>query len=81
MPLPLPAAIAPFQIPHGLSYAATQLLQLVLEAANDVKLALPAVSIAHQYFNIVERMGCADEGTQALIKAYEAQAGKEARAQ
>jgi 3-hydroxyisobutyrate dehydrogenase len=55
-------------------------LKLVLESANDVKLALPAVSIAHQYFNIVERMGCADEGTQALIKAYEAQARKEARA-
>mgnify|MGYP003958173951 FL=1 len=55
-------------------------LKLVLEAANDVKLAVPAVSLAHQYFNIVERLGCADEGTQALIKAYEAQAGKEARA-
>ena len=54
-------------------------LKLVLESANDVKLALPAVSIAHQYFNIVERMGCADEGTQALIKAYETQARKEAR--
>ena len=54
-------------------------LKLVLEAANDVKLALPGVSLAHQYFNIVERLGCADEGTQALIKAYEAQAGKEAR--
>ena len=54
-------------------------LKLVLESANDVKLALPAVSIAHQYFNIVERMGCADEGTQALIKAYEAQARKDAR--
>ena len=55
-------------------------LKLVLEAANDVKLALPAVSLAHQFFNIVERLGCADEGTQALIKAYEVQAGKEARA-
>ena len=54
-------------------------LKLVLESAKDVKLALPAVSIAHQYFNIVERMGCADEGTQVLIKAYEAQARKEAR--
>ena len=54
-------------------------LKLVLESAHDVKLALPAVSIAHQYFNIVERMGCADEGTQALIKAYEAQARREAR--
>ncbi|MDP6982242.1 MAG: NAD(P)-dependent oxidoreductase [Candidatus Latescibacteria bacterium] len=55
-------------------------LKLVLQAANDVKLAVPAVSIAHQYFNIVERMGLEDEGTQALIKAYEAQAGCEARA-
>ncbi len=55
-------------------------LKLVMAAANDVKLALPGVSLAHQYFNIVERLGCAEEGTQALIKAYEAQAGKEARA-
>ena len=54
-------------------------LKLVLEAANDVKLALPGTSIAHQYFNIVERLGGADEGTQALIKAYESQAGTEAR--
>lgn len=54
-------------------------LKLVLEAANDIKLALPGVSLAHQYFNIVERAGGADDGTQALIKAYEMQAGKEAR--
>ena len=55
-------------------------LKIVLEAANDVKLALPGASLAHQFFNIVERLGCADEGTQALIKAYEVQAGEEARA-
>ena len=36
-------------------------------------------TLAHQYFNVVERAGCAEEGTQALIKAYEMQAGKEAR--
>jgi 3-hydroxyisobutyrate dehydrogenase len=54
-------------------------LKLVLQAANDIKLALPGTSLAHQYFNIVERAGCAEEGTQALIKAYEMQAGKEAR--
>ncbi len=54
-------------------------LKLVLQAANDVKLALPATSLAHQYFNVVERAGCGEEGTQALIKAYEMQAGKEAR--
>jgi 2-hydroxy-3-oxopropionate reductase len=54
-------------------------LKLVLQAANDVKLALPGVSLAHQAFNIVERAGGADEGTQALIKAYERQADKQAR--
>jgi 3-hydroxyisobutyrate dehydrogenase len=54
-------------------------LKLVLGAANDIKLALPGVSLAHQYFNIVERAGGAEEGTQALIKAYEMQAGKQAR--
>ena len=54
-------------------------LKLVLGAANDVQLALPGVSIAHQLFNIVQRAGCGDEGTQALIKAYERQADKEAR--
>jgi 3-hydroxyisobutyrate dehydrogenase len=55
-------------------------LKLVLQAANDIKLALPGASMAHQYFNVIERAGCADEGTQALIKAYEMQANKEARA-
>ena len=54
-------------------------LKLVLEAANDVRLALPGVGLTHQFFNIVERHGWEDEGTQALIKAYEVQAGKEAR--
>jgi hypothetical protein len=41
---------------------------------------VPAAGMVHQFFNIVERQGCSEEGTQALIKAYEAQAGKEARA-
>jgi 3-hydroxyisobutyrate dehydrogenase len=54
-------------------------LKLVLQAANDVRLALPGVSLAHQFFNIVQRAGHGQEGTQALIKAYEAQAGKAAR--
>ncbi|MSR82238.1 MAG: NAD(P)-dependent oxidoreductase [Candidatus Latescibacteria bacterium] len=54
-------------------------LKLVLGAANDIKLALPGVSLAHQYFNIVERAGGAEEGTQALIKVYEQQAGTQAR--
>lgn len=54
-------------------------LKLVLQAANDIKLALPGAGLAHQYFNIVERAGGADEGTQALIKAYEMQADQQAR--
>jgi 3-hydroxyisobutyrate dehydrogenase len=54
-------------------------LKLVLEAANDVHLALPGASLTHQFFNIVERHGWEEEGTQALVKAYEVQAGKEAR--
>ena len=67
--------------PGFMVYLQQKDLRLVLGAANDIKLALPAVSMAHQFFNIVERAGCGEEGTQALIKAYEAQAGKEARAQ
>ncbi len=66
--------------PGFMVYLQQKDLRLVLGAANDIKLALPAVSMAHQFFNIVERAGCGEEGTQALIKAYEAQAGKEARA-
>ena len=54
-------------------------LKLVLQAANDVKLALPGAGMAHQFFNIVERAGGEEEGTQALIKAYEMQANKQAR--
>lgn len=55
-------------------------LKLVLEAAHDNQLALPGVSTVHQLFNIVERLGGREEGTQALIRAYEAQARVEARA-
>ena len=66
--------------PGFMVYLQQKDLRLVLGAANDIKLALPAVSMAHQFFNIVERAGCGEVGTQALIKAYEAQAGKEARA-
>ncbi len=67
--------------PGFMVYLQQKDLRLVLQAANDVKLALPAVSISHQFFNIVERAGCAEEGTQALIKAYEAQADRQARAE
>jgi len=66
--------------PGFMVYLQQKDLRLVLQAANDIKLAVPAVGMAHQFFNIVERQGCSEEGTQALIKAYEAQAGKKARA-
>ena len=66
--------------PGFMVYLQQKDLRLVLQAANDIKLAVPAVGMAHQFFNIVERQGCTEEGTQALIKAYEAQAGKKARA-
>ncbi|MDE0961916.1 MAG: NAD(P)-dependent oxidoreductase [Candidatus Latescibacteria bacterium] len=66
--------------PGFMVYLQQKDLRLVLQAANDIKLAVPAAGMVHQFFNIVERQGCSEEGTQALIKAYEAQAGKEARA-
>ena len=47
-------------------------LKLVLQAANDIQPSLPGVSLAHQLFIIVQRLGGSEEGTQALIKAYEA---------
>lgn len=66
--------------PGFMVYLQQKDLRLVLQAANDIKLAVPAASMVHQFFNIVERQGCSEEGTQALIKAYEVQVGKEARA-
>jgi 3-hydroxyisobutyrate dehydrogenase len=54
-------------------------LRLVLDAAGDVRLALPGVSLVHQLFNLVQRWGGGSEGVQALIQAYERPAGLEAR--
>lgn len=54
-------------------------LRLVLGAAFELNLALPAASLVHQLFNTVQGLGCAKEGTQALIKAYERQTGTQAR--
>ena len=50
-------------------------LRLVLEAANELGVALPGVSLVHQWFNAVQRAGLGREGTQALVKAYEMQHG------
>jgi 3-hydroxyisobutyrate dehydrogenase len=54
-------------------------LRLVLGAAADVRLPLPGVSLVHQLFNLVQRLGCGGDGVQALIKAYERPAGIEVR--
>lgn len=54
-------------------------LRLVLGAAGDVKLPLPGVSLVHQLFNLVQRLGGGDEGVQALVKAYETPAGLQVR--
>ena len=71
-------AVGDFE-PGFMVYLQQKDLRLVLDAANDVKIALPAVGMVHQLLNIVEREGASEEGTQALIKAYEAQLGIQAR--
>jgi 3-hydroxyisobutyrate dehydrogenase len=46
-------------------------LKLVLQEADQMKLALPATSLAHSLFNALETTGASDEGTQALVKVFE----------
>jgi len=46
-------------------------LRLVLEAASELKLPLPGVSLVTQLFRAVEAGGGADMGTQALVTALE----------
>jgi 3-hydroxyisobutyrate dehydrogenase len=55
-------------------------LRLILEAAREMNLPLPATSLVHQLFASLEAAGLGDEGTQALVKAHERLAGIEARA-
>ncbi|MCY4583609.1 MAG: NAD(P)-dependent oxidoreductase [Chloroflexi bacterium] len=54
-------------------------LRLILEAAQERHVPLAVTGLARQYLTAVEAMGCADEGTQAVVKAVEALAGLEAR--
>ena len=54
-------------------------LRLILEAAREMNLPLPATSLVHQLFASLEAAGLGDEGTQALVKAHERLAGIEAR--
>jgi 3-hydroxyisobutyrate dehydrogenase len=50
-------------------------LKLVLSSAEDLGLALPDASLAHQLYNTLEAKGAGEEGTQALIKVIEELAG------
>ena len=54
-------------------------LRLILEAASEMDLQLPATSLVHQLFASLEAAGLGEEGTQALVKAHERLAGVEAR--
>ncbi len=46
-------------------------LRLALEEAGGLSLPLPGTALVQQLFRCVEAMGAGDEGTQALIKAYQ----------
>ena len=50
-------------------------LRLVLDAANGNHTPLPAASLAHQLFAIVEAEGRGDDGTQSLLRVFEQLAG------
>jgi 3-hydroxyisobutyrate dehydrogenase len=54
-------------------------LRLILEAAQEAHVPLAVTSLARQYFTALEAAGLGEEGTQAIIKAVETQAGIEAR--
>jgi 3-hydroxyisobutyrate dehydrogenase-like beta-hydroxyacid dehydrogenase len=50
-------------------------LRLVLDSANTNHTPLPAASLAHQLFAIVEAEGRGDDGTQSLLRVFEQLAG------
>lgn len=52
-------------------------LRLALEAAAEVDLPMPGSALVHQLYRHVQAMGGGDEGTQALVRAYEALGGAE----
>lgn len=54
-------------------------LRLIQEAAQEAHLPLAITTMARQYFTALEAVGLGDAGTQAIIKAVEALAGREAR--
>lgn len=54
-------------------------LRLVIETAQALNVPIPGTSLASQMFASLLSKGLGDEGTQALVKAYESLAGVEAR--
>ena len=54
-------------------------LSLVLAAARELKVFLPASSLVHQLYHTVETEGLASGGSQALIRALEKMSGVEVR--
>ena len=54
-------------------------LKLVLEAAREMHVSLPATALVSQLYASLEAAGLGEEGTQALFKVHERLAGVEAR--
>ncbi len=52
-------------------------LRLVLEAADELAVPLPATSLVFQMYRALQRRGLGDEGNHALVKALENMAGLE----
>ena len=47
-------------------------LRLALEAGAALDFPLPRTALVHQLYRYVQGIGCGDEGTQALVKTFEA---------
>ena len=56
-------------------------LSLILAAARELKVFMPASSLVHQLYHTVETEGLASSGSQSLIRALEKMSGVEVRGQ
>jgi 3-hydroxyisobutyrate dehydrogenase-like beta-hydroxyacid dehydrogenase len=54
-------------------------LYLILAAAHELKVFLPATSLVHQLYHTVETEGMSSKGSQALVRALEKMANVEVR--
>ncbi len=55
-------------------------LRLITEAARDMELPLPLISLAQQFYHVLQHDGLGEEGTQAYVKALEKLAGVQVQA-